>query len=177
MKILVFSDTHGNPKCMLHAVKLHIAAGPVARIVHLGDGYRDFSLIRERYPDIPMTQVAGNGEDVLFGAHPPIPYSEIFTEGGITFFATHGHRLQVKNDLENAANAGARAGADVVLFGHTHVAEDTRMDTIYGKKVRLINPGSAGSGYKPRYAVLEIDNGVLLCGFGVDMDLESADFE
>lgn len=166
MKILVFSDTHGNPECMLHAVKTHVAAGPVARIVHLGDGYRDFSLIREKYPDIPMTQVAGNGEDVLFSAHPPIPYSEIFTEGGITFFATHGHRLQVKNDLENAANAGAREKADVVLFGHTHIAEDTHMDTIYGKTVRLINPGSAGSGFRPSYAVLEIENGVLLCGFG-----------
>lgn len=53
-----------------------------------------------------------------------------------------------------------------MLFGHTHVAEDTRMDTLYGKPVRLINPGPAGSGYKPSYAVLEIDNGVLLCGFG-----------
>ena len=166
MKILVFSDTHGNPGCMLDAVRAHVAAGPVARIVHLGDGYRDFTLIREKYPDIPMTQVAGNGEDVLFGAHPPIPYSEIFTEGGITFFATHGHRLQVKNDLENAANAGAREKANVVLFGHTHIAEDTRVDTIYGKPIRMINPGSAGSGYRPSYAVLEIDHGVLLCGFG-----------
>lgn len=166
MKILVFSDTHGNPEYMLHAVKLHVATGSVARIVHLGDGYRDFCIIRERYPDIPATQVAGNGEDVLYGAHPPIPYSAVFTEGGITFFATHGHRLRVKDDLENAANTGARAGANVVLFGHTHVAEDTRMDTLYGKSIQLINPGSAGSGYKPSYAVLEMDNGVLLCGFG-----------
>ena len=65
MKILVFSDTHGNPGCMLDAVRAHVTAGPVARIVHLGDGYRDFTLIREKYPDIPMTQVAGNGEDAV----------------------------------------------------------------------------------------------------------------
>lgn len=166
MKILVFSDSHSNPSFMLEAMRTHMAAGPVARIVHLGDGYRDFLLLRDTYPDIPQTVVAGNGEDVLFGAHPPISYSEIFSEDGIRFFATHGHRLQVKNDLDTAANAGARAGADVVLFGHTHIAEDTRYDTLYGKTVRMINPGAVGSGYKPSYAVLEIKNGQLLCGFG-----------
>lgn len=166
MKILVFSDTHGNPDFMLEAIRIHLAAAPVSRIVHLGDGWRDFLSVREKYPEIPTTAVAGNGEDAWFGARPELPYSETFTVGGITFLAAHGHRMHVKNDLDIAANTAARMGADVMLFGHTHIAEDVRRDTLYGKTVRMINPGSAGSGYRPSYAVLEIAYGQLLCGFG-----------
>ena len=32
MKILVFSDTHGNPECMLHAVKASIWAADTQNI-------------------------------------------------------------------------------------------------------------------------------------------------
>lgn len=42
------------------------------------------------------------------------------TLDGVKFFLTHGHRYSVKYALDALLNAAYFAGADMVLFGHTH---------------------------------------------------------
>jgi len=163
MKILVFSDTHGNPAFMENALAGHLAHGPVDMILHLGDGWRDFAELCRKYPDIPAHAVQGNC-DAWSGAC-TLPTQRIVEAGGIRFFLTHGHQYHVKTDTLAAASAAAREKAQVLLYGHTHLQEDRREDTCCGS-VRCINPGSAGSGYRPTYGVLETVGDQLLCGFG-----------
>jgi len=165
MRILVFSDSHGNPYPMLGAVKDHLAHGGVDMLLHLGDGYRDFKALTALYPDIPAHMVMGNGEQWL-SPRPNLPTEKLLDADCFKLLLMHGHTHHVKNDLQAAANAAARVGADVVLYGHTHLALDQRMDTSYGKQIRMINPGAIGSGYRPSYALLETAYGQLLCGFG-----------
>ena len=156
MKILVFSDTHGNPAFMQKAVADHLAHGSVDMMIHLGDGWRDFTDLQAKYPEIPSHAVKGNCDE--WGNSCKLPSSRIITAEGFTFFLTHGHTLHVKNDILMAAASAAREKANILLYGHTHMSDDHREDTVYGT-VRCINPGSAGAGFRPTYAVLEIENG------------------
>ena len=163
MKILVFSDTHGNPQFMQQAVKDHLAHGSVDMLIHLGDGWRDFAELQQKYPEIPSHAVKGNCDE--WSASCKLPTSRIVEAEGLRFYLTHGHTTHVKNDILNAATGAAREKADVLLYGHTHLSDDHREDTLYGR-IRCINPGSAGAGFRPSYAVLELVQGQILCGFG-----------
>ena len=51
-------------------------------------------------------------------------------------------------------NNGHFAGADVVLFGHSHKALCQKIAGMW-----LINPGTSGLGERPTYALLEFQNG------------------
>ena len=42
---------------------------------------------------------------------------------GVLFFYTHGHHYGVKRGSERLAQCAGDRGADVALFGHTHVRE------------------------------------------------------
>ena len=164
MKILVFSDTHGNPGFMQKAIADHLNHGGIGALIHLGDGWRDFADLQKLYPDIPAYAVRDNCDEWSGACKlPPVQLVEL---DGMRFYLTHGHHSHVKNGLENAAAAAAREGAHVLLYGHTHLRNDSHEDTVYGR-IRCINPGSAGAGYAPSYATLELVNGQLLCGFGV----------
>lgn len=65
-------------------------------------------------------------------------------------FMTHGHEYGVKFGMEKAVNTAMTAGADVLLFGHTHAE-------IFGERggLTVINPGSVGNGRRP-YGILVI---------------------
>ena len=79
--------------------------------------------------------------------------------GGVLFFYTHGHRYGVKmGSAQLAETAGAR-GADVALFGHTHVRE---LERGIGTIATVFNPGSLRDGGS--YGVIEITDGQ--CAFG-----------
>ncbi len=73
--------------------------------------------------------------------------------GGKRIYATHGHKYDVKLDLALLQFMARRNLADVVLFGHTHVAlNETRAGMLF------VNPGamrfSRDGGAS--YAVLDI---------------------
>ena len=59
MKILVFSDSHGNEDNMVRAVERE-RPSTLDAIVHLGDGWRDAEALHRLYPRIPLEQVPGN---------------------------------------------------------------------------------------------------------------------
>ena len=59
MKILVFSDSHGNEDNMIRAVERE-RPSTLDAIVHLGDGWRDAEALHRLYPRIPLEQVPGN---------------------------------------------------------------------------------------------------------------------
>lgn len=147
MKILVFSDSHGNTSRMISAIADHLPA--VDLIIHLGDGVRDIEYVQNIYPDIPVVSLKGNGES----------YSRekcILDLEGIRIMCIHGHTYGVKEDITRAAMCAVTDECDLLLYGHTHRAHDTLFTSPDSRQVRLFNPGSVGKGYPPTYGVLNI---------------------
>ncbi len=144
MKILIFSDSHRNVDPMIGAV----SEEKPDVIFHLGDLESDALELNRKFPSIPLHSVPGNCDLMPFGIR-----RVIITEGGKKIFATHGHTYNVKAGLDGLINTAASAGADVVLFGHTHIP-------YFEEKAGMlvINPGSCGKG-KHTYGVLTIENG------------------
>lgn len=169
MKILVFSDIHGNTVRMTDAIKTHLAHGGVDRVFFLGDGMDDvISLMKKNFSDLPFDYVSGNCDEfyLSYSQREFLVTEKLVTAGGIRFLLTHGHKLFVKSQYQFAANYAIDKKADVLLFGHTHQKEDITIDGDKGGHVRMINPGSCGPYYGASYAVLNIENGQLVCGFG-----------
>lgn len=120
-------------------------------VFFLGDGERDLAVLADRYPDLPIYAVRGNCD-----FRSELNTWLICEVEGVTIFVTHGHMSNVKyeDSLDTLTMHAKQAGADVALFGHTH-----RQHISYNKGVMLLNPGAAGRGYYPGYAVLSIENG------------------
>ena len=167
MKILVFSDSHGHYERMLRAVRTHLAVGKIDRIFFLGDGLHDIVKLSNEFPTIPLSYVLGNCDEAFTTSEEraSATYEEKVTAGGITFLLMHGHKYDVKYSYDNALFRAQETNSDVVLFGHTHHAEDNVHDTGFGREIRMINPGSV-TGFRPSYAVLNVVAGNLVCGFG-----------
>ena len=148
MKILVFSDSHGNTPPMLDAV---LKENPQL-ILHLGDHSRDSIKLLEAYPRIPLRAVRGNCDGMAAE-----PDSDEFVIHDKRIFMMHGHLYGVKLGLGSALNTAMLHRADILLFGHTHMPYK---ETVEG--LLAVNPGSIGMGQKT-YAVLEIEDGAVDC--------------
>jgi len=152
MKILVMSDSHGDTDSMLLAIRRTIPE----LILHLGDHDDDCDLTRAMFPQIPIRSVRGNCD-----AWSNNQDEEIFSLDGKLLFMTHGHLYGVKTGTETIVGAAKAKGADVLLFGHTHIPCYETADGIV-----LINPGAIGRGRDRNaktYAVLELKNGAVTC--------------
>ncbi len=145
MRALIFSDSHGNLSPMLAAARLH----PEAQAVFfLGDGLRDFERFCELSPGLITAAVSGNNDP--FGGAPGELRHRF---GGKLLFMIHGHRYGVKRGIDAAVDAAVAAGADILLFGHTHVPLERTERGLY-----VLNPGSIGLPYdgKPSYGILDV---------------------
>ena len=144
MRILVVSDVHGRVGRLYEAIEQQPTANTV---IFLGDGLRQAEDAADRYPDRTFYMVPGNCD---FGAQ-AIPVRQE-TLGGKKFYFTHGHLHDVKYTLYRIDMAAREAGADIVLFGHTHVPYEEYADGLY-----LFNPGSLG--YEGTYGYVDIVGG------------------
>ncbi len=121
-------------------------------IIHLGDYARDAASLKEEFPGIELRSVRGNCD---FASRALL--SDCFYAGKMRLFISHGHEYGVKSGLAALRGAAHAAGADMVLFGHTHRPLFQREDGLL-----LLNPGSAGCPPRTTWARLEIgeDGGV-----------------
>ena len=155
MKILVFSDSHGNRQRMRRAIELQPRR--VRAVFFLGDGLRD---VEESTADgAELYTVCGNC-DWFCGDAPTELVREL---EGFRFLATHGHAYSVKSGLGALIARAVEADADVALFGHTH-----RCFAGYVGRALLINPGALKSG---SYCMLTIDKGDVIPRM-MDLDKE-----
>ena len=88
MKLLIFSDSHGNVANMEDVVRMERPD----RILHLGDLVRDAQALQEKFPQIPVLFVPGNCD----GRRPDLPDQRVFTLEGCKLLMTHGHIYHVK---------------------------------------------------------------------------------
>lgn len=152
MKVLVFSDSHGNVAKMARVA----AREKPDQILHLGDVARDALALGAQFPQIPLSCVCGNCD-----GRSDMPAERILTLGGKRILMCHGHTYGVKCGIGGAVAAARAAGADVLLFGHTHEAFCDLMGELW-----VLNPGSIGSLYAPTYGEIRITENGMSCGIG-----------
>ena len=150
MKAAVFSDSHGLTNLMCEALR----RCSVDVIIHLGDHDRDAQELRLEFPHIPLYSVRGNCDLASMA-----PDRETVQLGSVKALICHGHLYRVKYSLDSLVYAAMEAGASLALYGHTHIPDQRDIGG-----VRLINPGSAGTGRRPTWALIEtFDNGGIAC--------------
>lgn len=149
MKIGVMSDSHGNLKAVKQAAD---EMGQVDVIIHLGDFVEDALYLRT-ITNTPVHILKGNLDSFADEGSMSLET----TLGGYKFFASHGHKYGVKNNLDRIYYAGREKNAQVVLYGHTHhayIEDDGR--------ILMMNPGSVGAprmGDPESYGIITIENG------------------
>jgi hypothetical protein len=121
-------------------------------ILHLGDHDRDCADIELEFPDIPIRSVSGNCDQSSAGLD-----IDEFTQNGKRFLMTHGHLFGVKTSNIGVIDFAMIRGADILLYGHTHIQYNTVIENI-----TVINPGSVGIGNRS-YAVININDGIITC--------------
>ena len=162
MKILVMSDSHSGKSFMKHCVE---RLQPDV-MIHLGDHFEDGTDLAELFPRIPLHQVPGNCDRYRMVAwHPEVL---CYTVCGVRLYMTHGHNHKVKSGLYALLADARAAGAQAVLYGHTHCADCHREpDGLW-----VLNPGSCGS-YSGSVGMIEAEAGSILnCRIYRQTDLE-----
>lgn len=143
MIIAVFADSHHFNNAMLEATELE---KPDA-VFHLGDYETDAFELERRFPGLPVYSVPGNCD--LY----PRGETKILAElAGKKIFAAHGHTFYVKSGYDSIITNALYSGADILLFGHTHVPYRGEVNGLL-----VINPGSVGYGLT--YGILTVEDG------------------
>ncbi len=146
MKILIVSDTHG--RCT-NLERVLAMVRPIDLLIHLGDIERDRDYI-EAICDCPMEVVAGNNDFLSSD-----PRELLLPLGNHLVFAAHGNRYAVNGGPFLIKKQAKEKGADIVMYGHTHVPLVDLSDDIW-----VLNPGSLSlprNSSKPSYIIMEID--------------------
>lgn len=145
MRILVISDSHGSRRAIENAIE---AQPPAEHIFFLGDKLEDIEDFDLYFPERTFHTVSGNCD--FFGN---ASTEGICTLGGKKIFYTHGHTYGVKGSKASLTSYARSRGADIALYGHTHIPDTTYLDGLY-----LVNPGSIGRGREKgcSYAVIDI---------------------
>ena len=160
MKCLCFSDSHGTSDYMRRALKLH----PDAEVIFfLGDGLSDAEeLLYDK--SRAWLAVKGNCDYIseLGGAF--VKKLDSITLLGKKIVFTHGDLYGVKYGTDGIISLAKEQGADIVLFGHTHIPFEKYIPSEDEGGIYLFNPGSIGVPYRSNtsYGVINItDDGVI----------------
>ncbi len=149
MRIAVISDTHGNNKEIIEML-LEIEKPDI--LFHLGDYVTDGVAISKAL-GFENIIVKGNGDYF----HTEYNEDEFVEIRGKKFLLTHGHKYNVQNGLTTLYYKGLELGADIVLFGHTHIPIIEKIEDMV-----IMNPGSPtlprNSGRMKSFGIINIGN-------------------
>ncbi|OWZ83743.1 YfcE family phosphodiesterase [Natranaerobius trueperi] len=150
IKICVISDTHGNVSNAINFINNH---GPFDILLHAGDHLSDlYKIKKEIKHDIDgYYGVVGNCDDFFS------PDVLTITELDIKIILLHGDDVGVKKNLLQLNYLAEEKGADLVVFGHTHIATN-----VTNEGVLFFNPGSASlprDGGEPSFGVIKLRKG------------------
>lgn len=123
-------------------------------IIHLGDHVSDAYELGRIFQQTAMLCVSGNCDFVTYDE----PAERVADFFGTIVYMMHGHTKGVKRDINRAIYAAEEQGADIVLFGHTHIpyCDTTISSTAKSGRLLVMNPGAAGGG---SYGVIELEGG------------------
>lgn len=123
-EVLILSDSHGLTKEITEIKKRH----GIGHIIHCGDSELEYNA--EELDG--MVKVGGNCD---FDSN--YPNEQLIKIGDLSFFITHGHLFGVKSNLIKLSYRARVLGANVICFGHSHIAGAELVD-----QQLFINPGS-----------------------------------
>ena len=168
MKFVVISDVHGRADLVDRIMLIH---GDRDGALFLGDGTKDIWVEQLQRGGRLFAGVRGNC-DSIFAKAQEYDYDEelLLNIGEYTVIMMHGHTHSVKSGIERAVAYGAGRGADILLYGHTHVPCEIYYpegSEAFGvrltKPLWVMNPGSVAAG---SYGLLQIRNGSVLLSHG-----------
>ena len=149
MKILVVSDTHR----AADGFRLAVEREHPDMVFHMGDIEGQTELFEE-IAGVPLYCVKGNCD----GFFSDLPEDFVIDVGKHRVYMAHGHRHDVSYNPEALVAAAKIQGADVAIYGHTHVPE---LIPSY-KGVMVLNPGSLSRprqlGARHTYAIIDVDD-------------------
>ena len=146
MRILVMSDCHGAVNSARDAL---FDQKEAKEVIFLGDGAGEIDRLSSEFPDKNFHIVRGNCD---FSA--PFPDSLFLEFRGKKILACHGHLFGVKSGLSRYEEQARKQGADIALFGHTHIGFTRYEDGLY-----LMNPGSLSRAGEHSYGVIDLCDG------------------
>ncbi len=106
----------------------------VELILHTGDMCNDGSYLEE-ISGIKVIAVKGNADPV----YTPYESELVLDLEGYKILLTHGHLYGVKDTNDRLFYRGKEIGADIVVFGHSHIPL-----TVEEEHMLMLNPGSIG---------------------------------
>ena len=142
-------------------------------ILFLGDGLRDLSLVVGDAAT-RICAVRGNCDVFSFFAE-DVPEERFLALDEYHILMMHGHTHDVKYGLDRAVAYAAARGADLLIFGHTHKAEDRYLpsgtvvgNTVLSKPMYVFNPGSLGCPREggPSYGWIDLRPQGIVCSHG-----------
>ncbi|UJL44990.1 metallophosphoesterase [Virgibacillus sp. NKC19-16] len=142
-KVLILSDSHGLRDEIIEIKERH----QLKHMIHCGDSELDMDALELD----GLIKVGGNTDHDA-----RLPEEQKITINGLTFFVIHGHLHNVKANLMTAGYRAEEAGAQVICFGHTHIAGAEQI----GEQL-FINPGSIRlprNRPEKTYAIMEFDS-------------------
>ncbi len=137
--MIVISDSHGNVSALEGLSQIMKYSD---YIVHLGDYQRDIKLFSRDYGD-RIYSVKGNcdlGHD-----------EQVIEVEDVKVLLTHGNAYGVKSGLTNLSLRAKELNVDLVLYGHTHLANIEVSDGI-----TYVNPGTTSRYQAKSYAYVVI---------------------
>jgi putative phosphoesterase len=149
--IAVVADTHSDTNIICQ----HLTQKKPDMLMFAGDYYRDGENIAQTL-QIEYYGVRGNCDR----SEPRARDEEIIMIMGKRFYLLHGHQYGVKQSMSSLYYRTREVDADVVIYGHTHMAHMEQIDNIW-----MINPGSAS---RPRfdsrgsYVLIEVEKSTFL---------------
>lgn len=170
--ILIVSDTHGRASRLNELIEYRqkqIKNKEPLTLIFLGDGLSDLFVCKQ-YDNIISHAVRGNCDASIADRISPygeeIPISRLIYIDKYKIFMTHGHAFSVKGGYDELCREASRQGADIVLFGHTHLPtlEYIEKGSIQGveRNLVLFNPGTLGDMFDGQFGNLSLsDNGFL----------------
>jgi putative phosphoesterase len=159
--VVAFSDAHGNKFNLSSAMEKHKNCDA---FIYLGDGVYEFDELAEGYR-VPHYAVRGNGD---FFCVNPTPVLDFINIGQMKIMLCHGNDLNAKYTNDDMIKTAVLHNADMVLYGHTHIAVSKYLsaDEIKSivpsssrdKGIYIVNPGSISYPRDDRasYAVIDI---------------------
>lgn len=142
MKLLVFSDNHGEVEPLKRIIKEH---PNMDRYISLGDS----EMKESELTNLGVFGVRGN-----YPSDPRFPKEITCEFNHVLTYITHGHYQSVKLGLHQLLNKCLYHHIKLCMYGHTHVAKIDVFDDII-----IFNPGSLAYrrvGEKQSYAIVDI---------------------
>lgn len=125
MKLVIFSDVHGNKEFVERIFSFNPDAD---YFISLGDSELSWGYLSS----LDILSIKGNAP-----RDAGIAFERDMEIHGKKIFLTHGHKYKVNKSMKLLLEKGFKGEYDILLYGHTHIA---KVDKV--KNMLFINPGS-----------------------------------